>query len=345
MAKPLPIAIAALALLAPALSQGTPVGFEETYALAEDRAKALEALVPGTEDYYYFQCLHRQNLGALGDVEPLLSTWIQRYGRGRAGRGDREPPGRSWSSTAIPGRASPPCAIGWACGFDHQRTVAGEKPDLPTRLDAGLLSPASLARRAFELHPHTVDGFRGRALEGLVKAELDDDRLMSLLGKLERPDLPNLAALVVRNLEHRQSRGFGSLPIHGRLLLDQLEECVQGRPKLLDEGAFVEAYLSRLQPSPDVPWRRDAAERGAYLERLQAFAQRLSPVNNSLKAHVLYHRLAHDLALGRPSKGDLPGLPAPPRPGPYVSPEHLRRGARRRVGPVAPLPDRLRSRR
>jgi len=325
MHKPLPIALAWSVLAAPALSQGTPVGFEETYALAADREQALETLVPGTEDYYYFHCLHRQNLGALDDVEPLLSTWIQRYGRGsRVEEIENRQALLQFGRDPQKSLAALRDRLGLR--FDHQRTVAGEKPDLPTRLDAGLLSAASLARRAFELHPHTVDGFRGRALENLVRAELDDERLMSLLGKLERPDLPGLAALVVRNLGQRQSRGFGSLPIHGRLLLDQLEECAQGRPKLLEESAFVETYLLRLQPSPDVPWRRDAAAREAYLERLWAFAQRLAPVHNSLKAHVLYHRLAHDLALGRPSKDTFLAYLRLPRPGSYVNPEHLRRG-------------------
>ena len=43
-----------------------------------------------------------------------------------------------------------------------------------------------------------------------------------------------------------------------------------------------------------IAWRST----GAYLDRLQAFVNRLSPVHNALKAHVLYNRLAFDRTQG-----------------------------------------------
>ena len=36
------------------------IRFIEDYALAKNRAESLKQLVPGTEDYYYFHCLHYQ---------------------------------------------------------------------------------------------------------------------------------------------------------------------------------------------------------------------------------------------------------------------------------------------
>src|SRR5437016_11858121 len=52
----------------------------ETFALG-DRKKALEALVPGTEDSYYYQCLHHEHEGELDEVNALLDAWIERHGR------------------------------------------------------------------------------------------------------------------------------------------------------------------------------------------------------------------------------------------------------------------------
>ena len=40
------------------------IGYVETFSLANDRAAALNELVPGTDDYYYYHALHAQNSGA-----------------------------------------------------------------------------------------------------------------------------------------------------------------------------------------------------------------------------------------------------------------------------------------
>ena len=40
-------------------AQGIPVGFEEKYAIAEDRAAVVAELIPGTADYYYYRCRER----------------------------------------------------------------------------------------------------------------------------------------------------------------------------------------------------------------------------------------------------------------------------------------------
>ncbi|MCA8942169.1 MAG: hypothetical protein KDB80_06370, partial [Planctomycetes bacterium] len=151
-------------------------------------------------------------------------------------------------------------------------------------------------------HPGTVDGFSDTALGFLAAGKLDDDVLMNLLGRLQRPDLPNLPTLIARNLDHERSRGFGSLSIHRALTIDQLDDLLRLRPKLLDETAFVRTYLVRLQPDADVDWAFDAEARERYLERLESFVDRLSAAHNSLKAHVRFHRLQHDLHLGKLDK-------------------------------------------
>src|SRR3990170_4681622 len=63
------------------------------------------------------------------------------------------------------------------------------------------------------------------------------------------------------------------------------------------------ATCSRRRVAPDEDWRHDPKLLSAYLERLQTFVDRLAPAHNSLKAHVLYHRLVLDRQQGKYDKG------------------------------------------
>jgi len=313
-----------LVVASPAAGQGMPVGFAEDWALAPDRTKVLAQLIPGTKDYYYYHCRQHQDTGAFDKVEPLLRAWTQRHRR-TARVVEIENRQALLTFEATPAKTLAFLQQRLKLRFDHQRQTGAARQKLATVLDQSLVSPAAFTRRALQKHPRSVAGFRESAFEGLLASGLNDDLLMSLLSRLQRPDVTNLPAMVVRNLRHRRSRGFGSLTIHGRLLLAQLEECVRLRPRLLNERPFTEVYLRRLRPGADANWRRDAKVRAAYLDRLQAFAQRLAPAHNSLKAHVLYHRLRHDLAQGVPDKARLLAYLRLPRRGSYVNPQHLRR--------------------
>src|SRR5688572_2374462 len=312
------------ALGAPLAGQGTAIGFEEDFALARDREAVLAELVPGSEEAYFYRCLHLQNEGRLDQVPALLAEWIERHGRGARVEEienrqlllayERDPSG---TFALLQQRLG--------LTFQHRREDTGARPDLPTSLDPALIEPAALYRRALELHPSSLDGVRGRALPALAATELDAVLLHDLLRRLERPDVPGLARLVVRDLERPRAEPFGSLELHGKLLLEQLEECAESRPALLDSDAFVATWIARLQPSADVDWRRDARERLEYLGRLEAFVNRLAPAHDSLKAHVLYHRLAHDLGVGAPDKQRLMAYLRLPRTTQYSNVERNKR--------------------
>ena len=60
--------------------EGVDLQFLERFALAEDRAEVLKELVPGTELYYYFSCLHQLEIGGFREVETLLEAWIGHHG-------------------------------------------------------------------------------------------------------------------------------------------------------------------------------------------------------------------------------------------------------------------------
>src|SRR5436853_2423055 len=57
------------------------VGYVEDFALARDRAAALRQLIPGTEDYYYYHCLHYLNTEQYEKAEALFRPWLERLGQ------------------------------------------------------------------------------------------------------------------------------------------------------------------------------------------------------------------------------------------------------------------------
>src|SRR5580658_255147 len=57
------------------------VGYVEDFALAKDRAASLRQLIPGTEDYYYYHCLHFLNTEQFEKVDDFAKPWLQRCGQ------------------------------------------------------------------------------------------------------------------------------------------------------------------------------------------------------------------------------------------------------------------------
>ncbi|MGK0262979.1 MAG: hypothetical protein ACI8UD_001626, partial [Planctomycetota bacterium] len=189
--------------------------------------------------------------------------------------------------------------------------------------------PATLTARALSSHRNTVNGFHDRALAKLASTNLDDRQLHSLLQRLSRPDVANLPTLIARNLSHRESLGFGTLPIHNMLRREQLDQCAELRPMLKEDSRFVQAYLTRLQPDADTAWVDDAKTRGQHLSDLWNYVRGLNPSFNSLKAHILYHWLQHDLAAGGPDKDRFMQYIRLPRRNGYAAKAHIERFTKR----------------
>ncbi|OYV03363.1 MAG: hypothetical protein CFE26_21325, partial [Verrucomicrobiales bacterium VVV1] len=62
-----------------ALHAENEVGFIERFALASDREKALGELVPGSEDYYFFHCLHYQSARNEAKFNEFMGQWRKRF--------------------------------------------------------------------------------------------------------------------------------------------------------------------------------------------------------------------------------------------------------------------------
>lgn len=281
-----------------ATAVASDVGFVEDFSLAKDRVASLRQLIPGTEDYYYYHCLHHLNTGQYEKAVELTRPWLTRFGT-------------TPRLTEIQVRhalltyeKNPEASLAFlkhhlGLRFDHQRQLLGEAPNLPTRLDPKLIGRDTLKSFSFS-HWRNLDNFELSALEWLAGENLDWERRRNLLQRLERPDIPGLAKLVVEDLTVPDNGiEFGTHGIHRQMTLTQLEDLLRLRPDLLNHSTFVQAWIIKLQPGADEDWRHDHNLTRAYLDRLLSFVMRLAPVHNPLKAHVLYHRLALDRAMGK----------------------------------------------
>lgn len=77
--KWLKCAVIALGVSLMSHAEASDIGFVEDFALAKDRAEALKKLIPGTEDYYYYHCLHYLNTEQFDKIEPLTKIWFERF--------------------------------------------------------------------------------------------------------------------------------------------------------------------------------------------------------------------------------------------------------------------------
>ena len=297
---------------------GGEIGFVEDYVLAQDRTAALQQLIPGTEDHYYYHALHHLSTEQYEKVREILGPWAQRHG---------ETP-RVWQIRTrlalLTYNQQPQATLEHiqrrlGLGFPHQKEDLSAEPNLPVALDPALITREAYTNRANAVTQDNLDGFEDTALDWLAGYELNPNHRRSLLSRLQRPDHPNLVKRIIEDLGHPGSGGFGSLAIHNQLLRPQLEELVQAKPDLLNHQAFVRAMLTRLQPTTDEDWRNEPDLLQAHLDRLARFAGRLSPVHNTLKAQVLFHRLQLDLRRGKPDKARFLEYLKLPRPVGYAA--------------------------
>ncbi len=302
---------------------GGEIDFVETYALAGDRAQALKQLIPGTENYYYYNSLHLLQTEQLDKCAELSKMWRERLGETPLWRQIQH------RHTLLSYRKAPRQSLDYlikhlGLTYDQQRQVPGAKTTLPTALDLNAISRETLRQR--DIAPHAnVDQAEDTALRWLASepARLSNEQRRSLLGRLQRPDLPNLVDLIVADLDAPNSGGFGSLGIHQNLTAEQLESLAQRKPVLKQQQNWVMARATRLLPGADAAFPEDLKVMGEYLDRLVAFTRPLAPVMNPLKANALFHKLQHNRLTGKLDKALLLEYLALPRQRPYMAPRLL----------------------
>jgi hypothetical protein len=297
------------------------IGYVEDFVLARDRAEALKQLIPGTEEYYYYHCLHYQHTEQFDKADELLATWIKRW---KYTAGVHEILNRQ---ALLQYETKPDAALKrirerLGLNFNHQRDVLGRKPNLPNEFDQKQISRPTLAARA-NSRSVNLSGYTDSALDWLVGTDLTEKRRRHLLQRLQRPDYDGLVELIAADLKAKDSPAFGKFTIHRLLLPEQLKKLVELKPDLANQSAFVNAWMSNLQPASHIDWRNDRDEHEAYLDRLRGYVSTLGPVHNSLKASVLYRRLVFDRAGGEFHKVRFMTYVKLPRRTSYVNPKYL----------------------
>src|SRR5713101_2461243 len=119
------------------------VGYIEDFALARDRALSLRQLIPGTEDYYYYHCLHYLNTEQFEKAEELGKPWLQRLGQ-TPRLTEIQSRHALLTYPRNPDRSLTYLRNHLGLRFDHQKVVLGAVPNLPTALDPKLIARATL---------------------------------------------------------------------------------------------------------------------------------------------------------------------------------------------------------
>ena len=173
-----------MSILVNARGAANEIGYIETFALAKEREAALAQLIPGTEDYYYFHCLHHQARGDLAAVEKLLTPWIKRHGKSGLYNEIRN------RQSLLAYTEDPKGSLDYlvkqlGLRFDHQKQELNRKPALPTALDPKQVTGDAFLQRALSRHKN-LDGLEERGLDGLLRGQvkLDSVRRRHLLQRL-----------------------------------------------------------------------------------------------------------------------------------------------------------------
>src|SRR5438309_10606925 len=104
------------------------VGYVEDFALARDRAASLRQLIPGTEDYYYYHCLHFLNTEQYEKLDEFTKPWLGRLGQ-TARLTEIQTRQALLTYDRNPERSLQYLRNRLGLRFDHQRVVPGAAPN------------------------------------------------------------------------------------------------------------------------------------------------------------------------------------------------------------------------
>ncbi len=280
--------------LLPALAQ--EIGFNERFALAKDREAVLTELIPGTEPYFYYNCLHNQTVGKTAQARSFLDAWLANSGENDQNRRMRT------RQLLIEYSSNPQLTLAHLRGefgfsLNHTRPQRDEAAVLASVLDPKLIDWES----HFKNIAKQAGGLSAIEDVGLWQARPWIENLMdkrAWVGRVDRPDIPGLLDTLEEELRQQNSQGFGWAKIHNELTLDQLNQLRKRLPSLIQSNAYVQAVLRRLRPSDDQSLADPAVMR-RHLEILENFANELPESQNSLLATILFHRLRVDAIEGK----------------------------------------------
>lgn len=292
----------------------------EALALSPDRSQAINALLPGSPDRDYWQCIVWQNALALDAVDATLATWEQRHGP-RAETQRLTLARRQLALRAGLDLQSHREALAREAGarLDHVTPAKAGTAALATALSPAICQLDSLLEEGLTRDPE-LRAFSDWMLPILMAraAKLSATSRRALLKRLRVSGDPALVWALASDFALAPVPAFGDYTIHRALSLAQLYALAQARPELRAAQSWVQAVLDRLGPSVDEDPSDDRVL-GAWLDRVHAFVDTLSPAFNSLRAQVLAQYLSRDLRAGRCDRRTLLRWLALPRQASFVN--------------------------
>src|SRR5580698_8733788 len=129
--------------LVPVLHAGD-LGFAEEFALSTNRAETLKKLIPGTEDYYYYNALHDLNSGQNDKASALFKPWFEGFNQS-ARLTEMQTRHALLNYEKNPQQSLDYFKSRLGLNFYHQKIVQGGAPNLPTSLDPKAIARESLA--------------------------------------------------------------------------------------------------------------------------------------------------------------------------------------------------------
>ena len=280
-----------------------PIGLMEKYALSNDREATLAELIPKSEDYFFYHCLHFQTTGQLDRSEAIIKDWIAHH-KGREtpviqGMLDRQ---RLLTYNESPQRTIDYLIKRLGINHNHAPPVVKGERRFPSKLNDTELSVDKLVKDALNrndaLRPvgmsYLAELYRSGKTAGL-KINLHE-----FLKRVDGPYIDNLDELVIKELKSRRDKDkrFGDLSAHGYLTLAELDRVAAAVPQIADDNSFVSARLHRLRPDDDSDLSQQADVRLEYLSRVESYVRGLPQSYNSLKACATYRLLEANLAAG-----------------------------------------------
>lgn len=263
------------------------ISFDEKIVFNQEQA--LKELIPGTQDYYYYNCLISQHKKDFEKANQLLKEWRERYGKTVKYRMmlNRQ---MLFLYDQFPNETLKHLVEELRLEFNHQKLTAEQEANYPNTLDQELIS--------WEKYKNLpVQKLNDDALRFIDTSKLSVSQLRSLLSRVKKPDFPNLVKLIIKDLSTKNKKTFGYAKIHKNLTLEQLKECLKLQPNLKSNQVFVNEYLRRLTPAEHTNWQQQPLTKEKYLNNLWGFVQGLGSAFNSLKAHVLLNKLQHEISL------------------------------------------------
>lgn len=269
------------------------LGFAEKFALATDRREALSELIPGTNDFYYYSCLHLQNQKQLAESEAVIEQWRAKFGQ------TPQINGMLTRQVLLAYDQNPERALEYLkqnlnLNFDHAPPARDHAASLNTELDSSAIAPEQLLASAIAQDPN-FGQVEASGLHLLLDRQLSPEQMRSVLGRLPRADLPKTVQLIAKELGLRDTQGFGWAAVHRLQTLEQLDTLLALRPELLENNKFFLAYTAQLAPAEGTSLADPRVMRD-YLVRLLDWSRKLPASQNSFKALVIGNLLRLDLS-------------------------------------------------